>query len=167
MQNEKISNIVEKCKKDNIEYLLVRNWHQPTPFQVEFRELFDTEKSVGRTSIKNKILKNEFKFFLDECLEAYPIIDYEYYLMESRTFRNMDKNSGTEFHVDESDVLHWQCRGATQWIIGKNKDSFMLEPGDLLWFRANTEHSTENITEKYSLIFLAGLPISYVSRGTV
>lgn len=94
------------------------------------------------------------KYFLDESINAYPDIDYDIYIMESLNYRNLDPaDSGSPEHSDPKDILHWQCRGATEWIIGKDKDLIILEPGDLLWFQAHTTHKTSNLTEKCSLIF--------------
>ena len=157
----RIKDFVEKNINDNLEYAVLKNWHQPTPEQQKFKEFYDVENQGGRISIKNKILYDEFKYFLEESLLAYPNKEYDYFLMEARSFRNVNSNSGTDEHVDPHDILHWQCRGATYWFIGKNSEQIMLEPGDLIWFRANTKHRTENITEKYSLIFNAGIIEKY------
>lgn len=82
--------------------------------------------------------------------------------MQSDSFRNLDPiNSGNPVHIDPYDILHWQCRGATEWSIGENMEKIILEPGDLLWLKAETKHKTENITEKYSLIFMSGKPEEY------
>lgn len=152
-----ILNIVEKAKNDNLEYVLIKNWFQPTPQWDDFKKICDPFK--GRESFENREIPDNMKFFLNQCILAYPNIEYGFYTMQDDSFRNARPTgeiSGTSFHTDPCDILHWQCRGATEWVIGKNKDIFILEPGDLLWFKSETLHKTENLTEKYSLIFMAG-----------
>lgn len=150
-----ILNFVEQSKLLGVEYAVLKNWSQPTPQWDEFKQLCGNEQ--GRVSIKNKNITNIMINFLNESIKAYPNIDYEFFLMQADSFRNLNPaESGTYVHTDPHDVLHWQCRGVTEWTIGKNSELVLLEPGDLLWFRANTKHKTENLTEKYALIFNAG-----------
>jgi mannose-6-phosphate isomerase-like protein (cupin superfamily) len=151
----KISEAIEIARKTNLEYIVLKNWHQPTPKWKEFELLCG--EFQGRVSIKEKPLTDIMNMFLEKSKEAYPNIDYEFFLMQADSFRNLNpEESGTYAHTDPHDVLHWQCRGVTEWTIGSNSDKIQLEPGDLLWFRANTKHKTENLTEKYALIFNAG-----------
>ena len=92
--------------------------------------------------------------FLEESLQAYPNSNnYQFYMMQCGSFRNFKKDTGTNLHTDLVDTLHWQCRGVTEWTLGSNREKMILEPGDLLWFEANTAHGTENLTEKFALIF--------------
>jgi mannose-6-phosphate isomerase-like protein (cupin superfamily) len=149
---------IEGCKNSNLSYGVYRNWHQPTPTWKEFENLYDQVRQSGRIRIKGLDITKEMKFFENAAVEAYPNIDYELFAMEAESFRNLDPaNSGTYQHTDPHDVIHWQCRGASEWFMGDNMQSFILEPGDVMWFKAGTKHKIENITEKYALIFNAGL----------
>jgi mannose-6-phosphate isomerase-like protein (cupin superfamily) len=149
-----ISEFIQESKHKSLEYAVFSNWHQPTPSWADFDNLYDRSIEVGRISLEGRILTPEMQYFLDQSKDAYPDIEYDIYIMESLNYRNLDPaDSGTPKHSDPKDILHWQCRGATEWIIGKNDDVVILEPGDLLWFQANTNHKTSNLTEKCSLIF--------------
>lgn len=148
-----ISNFVKKARDSGLEYSVYKNWYQPTPTFKEIRKI-QIDTYGGRVSLEGKELTIEMDHFLIECISAYPKIDYDYYTMLSSSYRNLTPDdSGTPSHTDEADTLHWQCRGATEWIIGSSSDSVILEPGDLIWFRANTWHKTSNLTEKCSLMF--------------
>ena len=147
-----ILEFVNQSKKIGLSYAVYRNWHQPTPNWDEFKSL--CTEIDGRISIKNKPYGNIFKFFLDESIKAYPNIEYEFFIIQCSTYRNLHPAfSGTDMHSDPSDTLHWQCRGVSEWIIGENKESILLEPGDLIWFTPEVQHEVQNLTEKYSLVF--------------
>jgi len=149
---------IDDCFKNNLEYAVYRNWSQPTPTWTEFENLYNIVRQSGRISIKGLDITKEMEFFQKSAIEAYPDIEYELFAMEAESFRNLDpSNSGTYQHTDPHDVIHWQCRGASEWFMGEEMQSFILEPGDLIWFKAGTKHKIENITEKYALIFNCGL----------
>ena len=150
----KISEFVAQSKASNLEYAVIRNWRQPTPQWDEFQGLYDSVSQQGRISIKDKPYTSIMGDFLEESRLAYPDSDnYQFYLMQCGSFRNFQKDTGTNSHTDLVDTLHWQCRGATEWTLGSKSDKILLEPGDLLWFAGNTVHGTENLTEKFALIF--------------
>ena len=150
-----LKDFIGQSKSSNLSYAVLRNWHQPTPSWTEFDNLKQSDS--GRISLKGKPYGDIFKLFLDQSIEAYPDIAYEFFLMEASSYRNLDPaQSGTYQHTDPHDVIHWQCRGATEWFMGDDMKPVLLEPGDLIWFAASTKHKTENLTEKYALIFNAG-----------
>lgn len=147
---------IDHSKNLGLNYAVYRNWHQPTPLWSEFKPLYE-DSSGGRVSIKREQITETMQHFLDQSIEAYPDIEYEFFAMGAESFRNSDfENSGTYQHTDPHDVIHWQCRGASEWFMGDHMESVLLEPGDLIWFAANTKHKIENLTEKMSLIFNAG-----------
>jgi len=157
-----ISEFVEQSKKAGLEYAVLKNWHQPTPSWDEFKNLHNEYTEQGRVSIKNRPYGEIFKYFLDESIKAYPNVDYEFFLMQCSSFRNLDPaNSGTYRHSDPTDTLHWQCRGVSEWFMGEDMESIILEPGDLIWFSAHTKHKVENLTEKYALIFAEYSPLLF------
>jgi len=134
----------------------MRNWQQPTPKWEEFDELYRDEYE-GRISIRGKAMSDTIRNFFIDASKSYPGVEFEMFAMRAETFRNLDPaNSGTYQHTDPHDVVHWQCRGASEWFMGEDQESVLLEPGDLIWFKANTKHRIENLTEKYALIFNAG-----------
>ena len=68
------------------------------------------------------------------------------------------KNKGTSRHSDQSNVLHWQCFGKSQWTFYDNPEigvetKVMLNAGDIIWFKKDNDHSVRNIGYKYSIIF--------------
>ena len=170
-----IKDFIKTFKNNGLSYAVIKNWSQPTPTREKLSEFYKESNPDGRISIKDKELTKTMIKFLNECLEVYPNKNYELFVISATGFRNQNKylneDTGTSAHNDPYDILHWQCRGATYWHLGKNakvewgKDQelikveienpeiILLEPGDLLWMQAETWHKTENITEKYSLIF--------------
>jgi mannose-6-phosphate isomerase-like protein (cupin superfamily) len=151
-----LKELVDQSKASGLNYKVVRNWIQPTPLWSEFRSLY-AYSSGGRVSIKGEPITEKMQYFLDQAIAAYPDIDYEFFAMGAESFRRIDPdNSGTYQHTDPHDVIHWQCRGASEWFMGDDMKPVLLEPGDLIWFAANTKHKIENLTEKMSLIFNAG-----------
>ena len=153
----RISKFIEQSRHAGLKYAIFRNWRQPTPHWDEFKKLYNGDSEQGRISIIDRAYTDIMKDFFDESRQAYPDTEYDFYLMHSGSFRNLDPvHNGTYLHSDPYDILHWQCRGATEWTLGESQDIYLIEPGDLIWFSANTKHKTENITEKYSLIFQAG-----------
>lgn len=123
----------------------------------------------------------EIHFFLNESIKVHPDQDYQFYMLSTPVFRNISPDRpGTGLHKDPFPIIHWQCRGVTLWRIGLNAknnsftvtesgghlwdsewleepDTFLLEPGDIIWFDDGVWHETENLTEKYSIVFDAGV----------
>ena len=162
-ENMKISEFVDECKANNLSYAVLKNWHQPTPTWDEFKSLYDPNTEEGRISIKDRAYTDIFKYFLDQSKDAYPNVDYDFFLMECPSYRNLDPaNCGTYQHTDPVDTLHWQGRGVSEWFMGEDMTPIILEPGDLIWFAANTKHKVENLTEKCSLIFSQSYPAEMV-----
>lgn len=76
-------------------------------------------------------------------------------------------NHSVSNHNDPNDVLYWQLLGNSRWVMN-NKDEYILEPGDLLYFNQEDSHQVfqngpragiiidskkplKNIGEKYDL----------------
>lgn len=147
----------------------------------------NVEEMLGRYSIKNFYGPNaenpnkEIEIFLRNAREAYPDKEYQLYVLSSPIFRNIaPERPGTTLHKDPFSIIHWQCRGATLWRLGLHAESqgheitesgghiwnskwietpetFILEPGDVVWFNKGVWHETENLTEKSSIVFDAGI----------
>ncbi len=179
-----IKEFVDNAKEQKLYYAVLKNWHHPVPSWEDFEEVIDPKSNGVRKFIKDVPLKEEMQYFLDESKKAYPDIEYQYYIFEGKRYRNLDINwPGEPLHKDPYDILHWHCKGVTEWQIGlyaemngtpkqfeyeerkgwdwhtawtKEPQTIMLEPGDLLWLRKATWHRTQNLAEKYSIIFDAG-----------
>lgn len=177
---------INLAKSNGNKYGIIKNWHQPTPSIDDFRDLEKIEQFIGRRYLtsKNKdesISSNkDINFFLQEALKVYPDQEYQFYMLANPNSRNaMPDQPGTGIHKDPYNIIHWQCRGATLWRIGlsaqtngfeisssgghiwrsewlEKPDTVILEPGDIIWFDAGVWHETENLTEKYSIVFDAG-----------
>ena len=65
---------------------------------------------------------------------------------------------GTARHSDQSNVLHWQCVGSSEWTFYDNPEigvetKVMLNAGDIIWFKKDKDHSVKNLEDKYSIVF--------------
>lgn len=130
----------------------------------------------GRVNIKNNDISNKFLLFLNECKNTFLHDEYEFYFLEGQS----SGLAGTKLHYDPYPIIHLQLTGKTQWNIGVNAlekghlwdnekgawnweaewintpDSFLLEPGDIIWFKNWIWHETKNKEDKISLVFEAG-----------
>ena len=176
-----ISEFIQESKNKGLKYAVLKKWDLPLSY-IDLYNLHGRDE-VDRITIKDRKF-DKSQFFLEQCLQAYPNRDYDYFIMQSNLYRNNSTFAGTRLHKDPYDILHWQCVGATEWKIGlggkhnsepvKQKEiqpgvfyylfdsswesepeTILLEPGDLLWFSAGVWHETTNITEKYALVFEA------------
>ena len=176
MNNKNLKIEIEKFKSDGKRYGVIKNWHQPTPTIDEFRDIVNIERN-GVVHLNKDNTTKDIDFFLNECIKVYPNIKYDLYVIDSPSSRNSaPDNPGTTLHADPYPIIHWQCRGATLWRVGENAinkskvptgtggyfwdsewlsdpESFILEPGDVIWFENGIWHETENLTEKYSVVF--------------
>jgi|694.fasta_scaffold00118_82 hypothetical protein len=67
--------------------------------------------------------------------------------------------SPTTRHSDEADVIHWQCMGKSEWTMYDNptkgsETKFILNAGDVVWFKKHQDHSVQNLENKVSIIFM-------------
>lgn len=119
---------------------------------------YSSIKIVPKYFFENKDVDN----FYNECLSIYDK-ENTYYII------NGDKGSGTSRHSDMADVIHWQCVGQSEWTmyegliedsqerqnIEKESTKIILNPGDVIWFKKNQEHSVVNLENKFSIIFMS------------
>jgi hypothetical protein len=68
------------------------------------------------------------------------------------------KGQSTARHSDQSNVLHWQCVGSSEWTFYNNPEigvetKVMLNAGDIIWFKKDNDHSVRNLENKYSIVF--------------
>lgn len=68
------------------------------------------------------------------------------------------KGHGTARHSDQSNVLHWQCVGKSEWTFYDNpvpnaETKVILNAGDIIWFKKDNDHSVRNLGDKYSIVF--------------
>lgn len=53
-------------------------------------------------------------------------------------------------HNDTMDVWFWQCEGVTKWIIN-NKESIILNPGDLIYVPAKVDHEVVPLSPRVGI----------------
>lgn len=176
--SNKLLDLISEAKDSNKTYAVFKNWKTPPNIEILSQLHEYNEEKIGRVSIIGKYNNKEIDYFLNECLSVYNIPDYAFYIIKGKS------NEGHPTHIDPYDIIHWQCSGATEWKVGKKEignllnekdsltpwkvdwikepDTFILEPGDIMWFKGNIKsdmgvwHSTLNLNNKYSIIFDAG-----------
>ena len=180
-----LSDLIQEAKSQGKHYAVFKNWHQPTPTRKEIDAMYGPEDEwFRRLQLENREVNSKIQYFIDEANKAYPESDNDFYIFSNIYYRNSYYNKpGSKLHHDMFDVIHWHCTGVTKWNVGihaeaKNDykkakpdvgtyfdwdahwtgpyDTFILEPGDVLWFDNMSWHETENICDKYSVIMQAG-----------
>jgi hypothetical protein len=97
---------------------------------------------------ENKSVNN----FYNECSDLYGV------RTDLLLISGNSKKPGTARHSDQSNVLHWQCFGKSEWTFYDNPEigvetKVMLNAGDIIWFKKDKDHSVRNLGYKYSIIF--------------
>ena len=95
--------------------------------------------------------KNVINFY-DECSSLYNV---------KTTLLMLEGTGGgspTSRHSDQSDVIHWQCGGQSEWIFYDlptkgSETKFIMNSGDVIWFQKDRDHSVQNLKDKVSIIF--------------
>ena len=60
--------------------------------------------------------------------------------------------SALGYHNDDIDIFSWQCQGKSIWHIGESeKESFVMEPGDLVFCPAWTYHEVVPLTPRAAI----------------
>lgn len=172
-----LKNIIEKSISDGKSYGFIKKYFSDEIIkEYEINISYDIKEQWGRKNIKDLYISNKFSLFLNECKNLFPETEYEFYFLEGKK----SGKGGTSLHFDPFPIIHLQIFGKTEWNIGKNAlhkdhkwdehnmvwqwdaewidlpDTFMLEPGDIIWFNNGIWHETKNIEDKCSLIFEAG-----------
>lgn len=182
--SDKLLDLISEAKDSNKTYAVFKNWRTPPDIKIISELHANNKERYARTSIIGKYDEKEIDSFLNECLSVYDIPEYAFYVIKGSA------GHGHDTHKDPYDIIHWQCSGSTKWKIGKKEigklweagqaknekdgftkwkvswlkepDTFILEPGDIMWFRGDAGtnvgawHSTLNLSDKYSIVFDAG-----------
>lgn len=178
-KNKNLKEEILLLKSNGKNYGVIKNCYQPTPTIDHLKEIVSKSTSKPNAQITDPSIHQMINYFLEECLSVYPNTKHNLFIISNPNSRNSAPESpGTKLHCDPLPIIHWQCRGATIWRIGndavsngkvqneaggyfwdsewtKEPESFVLEPGDVIWFEPGVWHETENLTEKYSVVFEA------------
>jgi tRNA G10 N-methylase Trm11 len=89
--------------------------------------------------------------FYNECSNLYGV-------ETSLLLISGNADQGTNRHSDQSNVIHWQCAGKSEWTFYNNPEpnietKIILNAGDVIWFKKDKDHSVKNLQFKYSIIF--------------
>ena len=107
-------------------------------------------KIVPKYFFENKNVSN----FYDECSSLYGV-NTTLLMIEG-----MGWGEPTTRHSDESDVIHWQCIGQSEWTFYDkptegSETKIIMNSGDVMWFKKRQEHSVQNLKDKVSIIFMS------------
>jgi hypothetical protein len=170
-----IEKFLKEAKESGKNYAVLKT-HKSTPSWEYFYTIYDREREDNKISLVGRTYNDVIEDFKQQAIKAFNDDHYDFYMYESQGYRNIKpKTPGTQLHRDPSEILHWQCRGATEWKLGVGKqtsdgvvngeshlydaewleepETIILEPGDILWMNIGVWHSTENLTEKMSIVF--------------
>lgn len=138
-------------------FVLFRNYATPPDVSLFYKAYTEPEYVTGSDLGPMKILPKYFfenknvSNFYDECSNLYGV-NTTLLLISGVKSENI-----TEKHSDESDVIHWQCIGQSEWTMYDNpkgsKTKFILNAGDIVLFKESQYHSVKNLQTKFSIIF--------------
>jgi hypothetical protein len=144
-------------------YLVFRNYSTP-PIKSLFEKAYNTNETVmdnegfnfgPMRALPEYFFENEnVNNFINECSSAYNVKTTPL-LIEGQY-----EGHGTKKHSDEADVIHWQCMGKSEWTMYDNptegtETKFILNAGDVVWFKKHQDHSVQNLESKFSIIFMS------------
>lgn len=159
----KINSEEARALLDLNNYVIFRNYATP-PDASLFKEAFGAKKELldsdGFDYGPMKIMPSHFfeienvDNFYNECVEVFGAKTTPL-LIEGNT-----KGKGTDKHSDLADVIHWQCKGESEWTFYDNPETgvetkITLTAGDAIWFKKDNDHSVENLKDKYSIIVMS------------
>jgi hypothetical protein len=142
-------------------YVVFRNYATPPDVSL-FNRVYVLEKRIEDAEGFNfgpmRIMPKYFfetksvNNFYNDCSELYGV-KTTLLLIEGDP-----EGTGTDRHSDQSNVVHWQCAGKSEWTFYDNpkpgiETKVMLNAGDVIWFKKDTDHSVKNLEYKYSIIF--------------
>jgi len=180
-----LNQLIKEAKDAGLNYAVFKNWHQPTPTRKEIEPMYGPNDIwYNRLQLQDRPVPASVKYFMNEANQAYPDKENDFYILSNIYYRNFySDRPGSKLHKDTFDVIHLQCTGVTKWEIGTEAEStndpansnptvgaawdwkaeftgdyetFILEPGDVIWFNNKSWHRTENICDKYSIVMQTG-----------
>lgn len=160
----KISSKEARTILDTNNYVVFRNYNTPpgaSLFDKAFSWREDVNNSDDGKSLASMRMLPEYFFenenvsnFINECSNFYGV------KTTPLIIEGQIDGEGTTKHSDESDVIHWQCMGKSEWTMYDNptkgsETKFILNAGDVVWFKKHQDHSVQNLQPKFSIIFMS------------
>jgi len=145
-----MKDLIDNCSKN---YLIIKDYPLEVPPESKFIELYKGFRQ-GLSSVPDNLIADEYSSFHklhQECLKIYGHEPNSYFTIEGKS------GSGTERHFDGCDVIHWQCHGQSEWTLESDGETevVVLNAGDIIWFKRGVHHTVMNLTDKFSVIFMA------------
>ncbi|MBW1741336.1 MAG: cupin domain-containing protein [Deltaproteobacteria bacterium] len=72
----------------------------------------------------------------------------------------IEPNHTLETYIHEGEEVHIVLEGRIEYTVGK--ESFVLEPGDVLWHRSDVLHGARNIGDVTAKYFTVGVPPTFI-----
>ena len=148
---------------DSNKYLVFRNYGTP-PTRSLFEKAYGPQQKVmdsrgydfgSMRMLPEYFFENEnVSNFINECSNTYGV------KTTPLIIEGQAEGQGTKKHSDEADVIHWQCMGKSEWTMYDNptegtETKFILNAGDVVWFKKHQNHSVQNLESKFSIIFMS------------
>lgn len=102
---------------------------------------------LGGKAIGNVLIKQNFYFYIPaskdignsgDIVKGFASINPDFSLIN--LYINLsNKIDNVPSHKDSRDNFYWQCQGSVEW--NANGNTFMVDPGDLVYIPANTYHA--------------------------
>jgi len=159
---------VLKAKLQDLPFSVLKNAVGNPPSKKDFLNYLNVDiMTKSRIPIPHKDLHNfpEWEDIRKNLSRIYGNIETDYNSI-MQTSEEAVGSIHASMHHDLSDVIHLNCYGRVEWLLvdpyefrnNKNRSEIetrvILEPGDLLYMRAQTLHETIPLTERGSLIFM-------------
>lgn len=113
----------------------------------KIKELGDYDKALGGKLHGNIIIKQDLYLYVlttsipEKCFEVInKFKEHNIALSLSNYYVNLSNNiSNIPSHNDPLDNFYWQCQGTVEWVANGGQ-TYMIEPGDLVYIPAKTNH---------------------------
>jgi quercetin dioxygenase-like cupin family protein len=72
----------------------------------------------------------------------------------------IEPNDVVEPYIHEGEEVHIVLEGCIEYVVGK--ESFVMEPGDVLWHRSDVLHGARNTEHVKARYFTVGVPPTFM-----
>lgn len=72
----------------------------------------------------------------------------------------VEPNDVVEPYIHEGEEVHIVLEGCIEYVVGK--ESFVMEPGDVLWHRSDILHGVRNTGDVKARYFTVGVPPTFM-----
>ncbi len=72
----------------------------------------------------------------------------------------IEPNDVVEPYIHEGEEVHIVLEGCIEYVVGK--ESFVMEPGDVLWHRSDVLHGARNTGRVKARYFTVGVPPTFM-----